>query len=859
MKKIKSIQVVKPGSNPDIDSDFNTHCRDKVIDYVAEKYGQDNVSGIVTFQKMAAKASFKSMCTIYDIPFSQANKITKLIPDPIEGVECHMSDLVDPESSWYEDGADFRSATSDPKWKPIIDGACAIEGRYKASGVHPCGVLISSHPLDESVPVMHHNGMGRLVSQWTYPECESLGLIKFDFLGLDTIDIVQRTVQFIMDEGRTPPHMPRIIAGDMDDEDTYKLISSGQTVGVFQLGSDLVMNYLKDMKPTRFADIVATTALMRPGPMGMDSHTHYARRKNGLEKVESIHPDFSGSPLDDILGPTYGLCVFQEQVMQIANRIAGMTLAEGDQLRKAMGKKKLDVMNKMKPKFFDGAQKNGYSKSAVEVLWDTIEPFSKYAFNKAHSVAYAMTAYEAAFLKSHYPVEFMSSLITQSIDDKNKMKMYLKEARRMGITVEVPDINKAQSHTSPHGDVIVLGMSTVKNVSPQTAQFIAEERCHGDFVGVEDVAQRTPLNKQAFTSLAHAGAFDSFGLTRSAVVSSLDAVLSPAARDDSFSLFDDAPVSVVDTNVPEYPHLEKMQLELEATGTYLTGHPMSRCKDTTSMNSRGTYRVMRVVSGVRKKGRRKSLSISTSGAQGEEEMMFLSDDVVKAMERWKARNRVKAIYVNGGATIPDDVRELACSEGPVVPEIVPGNIYDLTVKFYPGRDDRKDHYTVESIVPVPLADDGTLPLRFRVRRGRSKNISQTVSNFMKKLAKRFPGDCHVYYAEVDPIARDDAEYCRALIDGMGQGEADIDVSSSGDIFGRTPQKTAKKKNRRELPDPHNMKLTQETRNEAFLAAYSDYVDTGFTVRKCVEVEEALSNIFGAERVDFGRFKDESYG
>ena len=181
------------------------------------------------------------------------------------------------------------------------------------------------------------------------------------------------------------------------------------------------------------------------------------------------------------------------------------------------------------------------------------------------------------------------------------------------------------------------------------------------------------------------------------------------------------------------------------------------------------------------------------------------------------------------------------------------------MKFYPGRDDRKDHYTVESIVPVPLADDGTLPLRFRVRRGRSKNISQTVSNFMKKLAKRFPGDCHVYYAEVDPIARDDAEYCRALIDGMGQGEADIDVSSSGDIFGRTPQKTAKKKNRRELPDPHNMKLTQETRNEAFLAAYSDYVDTGFTVRKCVEVEEALSNIFGAERVDFGRFKDESYG
>ena len=194
MKKIKSIQVVKPGSNPDIDSDFNTHCRDKVIDYVTEKYGQDNVSGIVTFQKMAAKASFKSMCTIYDIPFSQANKITKLIPDPIEGVECHMSDLVDPESPWYEEGADFRSATSDPKWKPIIDGACAIEGRYKASGVHPCGVLISSHPLDESVPVMHHNGMGRLVSQWTYPECESLGLIKFDFLGLDTIDIVQRTV-----------------------------------------------------------------------------------------------------------------------------------------------------------------------------------------------------------------------------------------------------------------------------------------------------------------------------------------------------------------------------------------------------------------------------------------------------------------------------------------------------------------------------------------------------------------------------------------------------------------------------------------------------------------------------------------
>lgn len=516
-KRVVGMEIISPGSPPDIDSDFSTVSKDRAYDYVSDLYGHDNVSHIVTFNTLGAKSAFKRMCTIYSVPFSQANRIAGMMPEGVEGHKITFNDIYDEKSDYYEDAADFRAATSGSEWLPIITGARSIANKVQGTGVHACGVIISNKPLTDTIPLMVDSKDGKVTTQWSYQECEALGLIKMDFLGLDTVDLIQHTVEFIQRSGKEPPNMTEIIHGKMDDEGTYRLFQRGETIGVFQFGSEMVRGLLKHMKPTEFNDLAACTAVARPGPMGMNSHTMYADRKNNLAPVEPIHPDFVGSPLEEILGGTYGLCVpagtliedsttgrrvpiesfteghrtpswdpdtgsvvhspvfkvihtgmqdvvkvctwdgwettvgvdheiltpsgfvkageltthdsvgvisqgrlrwdrvttleaagvvdcydldvdnthtylvdgfvthncvYQEQIMQLAQRIAGMSLQEGDKLRKAMGKKKADVMAKMKPRFIQGGVGNGYSEEAMNKLWDILEPFAKYAFNK---------------------------------------------------------------------------------------------------------------------------------------------------------------------------------------------------------------------------------------------------------------------------------------------------------------------------------------------------------------------------------------------------------------------------------------------------------------------------------------------
>ena len=382
-KKVVGMKVVSPGSPPDIDSDFSVTAREKAVEYVTELYGKENVANIVTFGTLATKSAFKSMCTIYEVPFAQANRVASMIPDGDEGHEVTFDDIYNEDSDYYKESADFREATSgDPKWDRVITGARGIAGRVKSTGVHACGIIISAKPLTDTVPLHIRKKDGKVITQWTYQECEALGLIKMDFLGLDTVDLIQHTIEYIQKSGKDAPNMIAITQGKMDDPEVYKLFQEGHTVGVFQFGSEMVRNLLRQMKPTEFNDLAACTAVARPGPMGMNSHTMYAERKNGLAKIEALHPDFKGSPLEKILSQTYGLCIYQEQSMRIASEIAGMTLQEGDKLRKAMGKKKHDIMMKMKPKFISGGIANGYSEDAMNKLWDVLEPFSKYAFNK---------------------------------------------------------------------------------------------------------------------------------------------------------------------------------------------------------------------------------------------------------------------------------------------------------------------------------------------------------------------------------------------------------------------------------------------------------------------------------------------
>ena len=382
-KKVVGMKVVSPGSPPDIDSDFSVTAREKAVEYVTELYGKENVANIVTFGTLATKSAFKSMCTIYEVPFAQANRVASMIPDGDEGHEVTFDDIYNEDSDYYKESADFREATSgDPKWDRVITGARGIAGRVKSTGVHACGIIISAKPLTDTVPLHIRKKDGKVITQWTYQECEALGLIKMDFLGLDTVDLIQHTIEYIQKSGKDAPNMISVTQGKMNDPEVYRLFQEGHTVGVFQFGSEMVRNLLRQMKPTEFNDLAACTAVARPGPMGMNSHTMYAERKNGLAKIEALHPDFKGSPLEKILSQTYGLCIYQEQSMRIASEIAGMTLQEGDKLRKAMGKKKHDIMMKMKPKFISGGIANGYSEEAMNKLWDVLEPFSKYAFNK---------------------------------------------------------------------------------------------------------------------------------------------------------------------------------------------------------------------------------------------------------------------------------------------------------------------------------------------------------------------------------------------------------------------------------------------------------------------------------------------
>lgn len=380
-KKIAKIEIIKPGSNPDVDSDFSNIAREPAIDYVTNLYGKDNVANIVTFGTLAAKSAFKAMCTIYEVPFVKANKISNLVPPPIEGKDCTLADIYDPNSDRYTEAAEFREATSGEEWTNVIAGARAIEGRNKSTGVHACGIIISSKPLYETIPLHVRQDDKRTITQWTYQDCESLGLIKMDFLGLDNVDLTQITTKYIMRNGKKPVKLLDLIYGPMDDPKVYEMFQKAETTGIFQFGSEMVQKLLLQVKPTEFIDLATTTAIARPGPMGMQSHIKYADRKNGREKIDYIHPEFVGSELEKILGKTYGILVFQEQIMQISAEIAGMTLQEGDALRKAMGKKKMDVMMAMKPKFFEGAKENGYSEEAITVLWDNIEEFAKYGFN----------------------------------------------------------------------------------------------------------------------------------------------------------------------------------------------------------------------------------------------------------------------------------------------------------------------------------------------------------------------------------------------------------------------------------------------------------------------------------------------
>ncbi|WP_407665820.1 DNA polymerase III subunit alpha [Microbacterium memoriense] len=575
-------------SMPDFDVDFDDRRRGEVIQYVTEKYGDERVAQIVTYGTIKAKQALKDAGRVLGFPFSMGEKLTKAMPPAVMGKDMPLEGMFDPAHARFKEASEFRALIeSDPEAKTVFDTAVGLENLKRQWGVHAAGVIMSSEPLIDIIPIMKREQDGQIVTQFDYPSCESLGLIKMDFLGLRNLTIIDDALDNIAaNRGET------VVLEDLalDDQAAYDLLARGDTLGVFQLDGGPMRSLLRLLKPDNFEDISAVIALYRPGPMGANSHTNYALRKNGLQEITPIHAEFEES-LAEILSTSYGLIIYQEQVMAIAQKVAGFSLGQADILRRAMGKKKKEELDKQFAGFEAGMHANGYSDGAVQKLWEILLPFSDYAFNKAHSAAYGLVSYWTAYLKAHYPAEYMAALLTSVGDAKDKLAVYLNECRRMGIRVLPPDVGESIRYFAAVGEDIRFGLGAVRNVGANVVDGIVAVRADDSFVSFHDFLTKVPAhvaNKRTIESLIKAGAFDSLGSTRRALMEIHEDATEAAVETkrkaatgaigfDFDSLYDEAE-EIMPAKVPERPEWtkkDKLAFEREMLGLYVSDHPLA--------------------------------------------------------------------------------------------------------------------------------------------------------------------------------------------------------------------------------------------------------------------------------------------
>lgn len=578
-------------SMPDFDIDFDDARRGEVIQYVSEKYGAERVAQIATFGRLKAKAAIKDAARVLDHGFAIGDKITKAMPPDVMGKGVPLKDIFNPEHKRYNDGGEFRALyESDGDVRTIYQTAVGLEGQIRNWGVHAAGVIMSSEPLIDIVPIMARPQDGAVITQFDYPMCESLGLVKMDFLGLSNLRILEDALVNIKankDEVVVLEELP------FDNRATYELMGRGDTLGVFQLDGGGMRALLRSMLPDKFADITAVSALYRPGPMGADSHNKYAHRKNGRQPIEPIHPALAEA-LEPVLGETYGLIVYQEQVMAIAQVLAGYSLGAADNMRRVMGKKKKAELDAQFEGFEAGMLERGYPKDAVKTLWEILVPFADYAFNKSHSAAYGVITYWTAYLKANYPTEYMAALLTSVKDDKDKMAIYLNECRRMKIQVLPPDVNESAHDFTAVGQDIRFGLTAIRNVGSNVVDGIVEARVEkgrfGDFNDFLSKVPATVCNKRVIDSLIKAGAFDDMKHLRRALVAIhetavdqyVDIKRNEAIGQDSLfaGLGDDDDgdggfgVSVAIPDIDEWDKMTLLGHEREMLGLYVSDHPL---------------------------------------------------------------------------------------------------------------------------------------------------------------------------------------------------------------------------------------------------------------------------------------------
>ncbi len=578
-------------SMPDIDIDFCQSRRGEIIDYVVEKYGRYNVAQVITFGKLLAKGVIRDVARVLAIPYAEADAMAKLIPDEL-GITLNGIGVEGEEG--YKPGAYQKEPKlrelieSSPKMQRVWKFALALEGLNRNSGMHAAGVVISDEELWHKTPLYQPSGEDHLVTQYSLNYLEDVDLIKFDFLGLKTLTVIDNALKLIKSRYNTEINFNTL---DVNDPKVYELIQSGDTVGLFQIESSGMQSLNERLKPTTFEDLIAVLALYRPGPMESGMLDDFIDRKNGRKEIKYFFDEFT-EPLKPILEPTYGVIVYQEQVMQIVQSIGGFSLGEADLIRRAMGKKKIDYMKQKAEEFAEGAVKQGLDKDHAIELFGLIEKFAGYGFNKSHSAAYAMVTFQTAYLKCYYPQEFMAALLTSEQDNTDKIVKYIDEVKRLGIKLLPPSIQHSliefSAITDSDGEeAILFGMGAIKGVGNAAISKILEARAEAPFADISDFISRidsSKVNKKVLESFIKSGSFDDFGYTRRALLENIDSIIeasaecSRAKKMAEYSLFGDmvemTTVQVSIENIPEFDNKRMLELEKETIGFYISGHPL---------------------------------------------------------------------------------------------------------------------------------------------------------------------------------------------------------------------------------------------------------------------------------------------
>ena len=573
-------------SMPDIDLDFDERRRSEMIRYATQKYGDDRVAQIITYGTIKSKQALKDATRVLGYPYVIGEKLTKALPPSVMGKDITLGGVFDKDDPRHGEAGEFRTLyDTDVDSKRVVDLARGLEGLKRQWGVHAAGVILSREPLLDVIPIHRREADGAIITQFDMGACEATGLLKMDFLGLRNLSVLDDALENIkLNLGID------VVLEDLplSDVKTFELLGRGDTLGVFQLDGGPMRALLRSMSPDSFADISAVIALYRPGPMGENAHNNYADRKNGRKPVEAIHPELR-EPLADILGDTYGLIVYQEQVMAIAQKVAGFSLGRADLLRKAMGKKNKEILDTEYVPFEAGMKANGFGDAAIQRLWEVLIPFSDYAFNRAHSAGYGVVSFWTAYLKANYPTEYMAALLTSVRDDKDKSALYLSECRRMGISVLPPDVNESNSEYTPRGKDIRFGLAAIRNVGEGVVASIKSAReAKGNFTSFGDFLAKVDAqvcNKKTIESLIKAGAFDDLGHHRKALVAvhleAIDAVIESKRAEaiGQFDLFGDigsSAMSGLEIEIPqgEWDKSTLLAFEREMLGLYVSDHPL---------------------------------------------------------------------------------------------------------------------------------------------------------------------------------------------------------------------------------------------------------------------------------------------